>query len=66
MWTGENFSVEMESVDKPFLVMAGKYDLPLFRLEIQQEHFPGFKNTEHFLILETPVFLAAKVEEFFA
>jgi len=73
MWTGENFSKDMKTVDKPFLVLSGKYDLPLFRLETQQEQFAGFKNVDfieienagHFPMQETPVFLAAKMEDFF-
>jgi pimeloyl-ACP methyl ester carboxylesterase len=73
MWTGENFSLEMKSVNKPFLVLAGRHDHPLFQLETQKNQFSHFRNVEfleienagHFPMQEVPVFLATKIEEFF-
>lgn len=73
LMTGEDFFLEMKPVNKPFFVLAGKYDHPLFRLKTQKEQFSGFSNVEfleienagHFPMQETPVFLATKIEEYF-
>lgn len=73
MMTDEDFSLAMKSVNKPFFVLARKYDHPLFQLETQKEQFSGFRNVEfleienagHFPMQETPVFLATKIEEYF-
>lgn len=72
MWTGENFSYEMKTVKVPFLVLSAQYDHPGFRLENQKKAFENFKNVTfieiensgHFPMQETPIFLAAKIEEF--
>lgn len=74
MWTNENFQQQMESVKKPFLIVTGKYDMPLFRLKKQKEEFANFRNVQfieiessgHFPMQETPAYLAAKIEDFFA
>jgi pimeloyl-ACP methyl ester carboxylesterase len=74
MMIDEDFSLEMKSVNKPFFVLSGKYDHPVFQLKTQREQFKGFSNVEfleienagHFPMQETPVFLATKIEEYFA
>jgi len=72
MWTGENFATEMKTVKTPFLVLSGQYDHPGFRLEKQKNAFEGFENVTfidiensgHFPMQETPIFLAAEIEEY--
>jgi len=73
MWLEEDFSNSMSSVDKPFLVFAGVYDHPMFRIEVQKQNFQGFQNvvfelcenSGHFPMQEVPVFLASRIESFF-
>lgn len=72
MWLKEDFSEQMPKVDKPFLIVAGAYDHPMFRLDVQRKNFAGFKNVEfiesensgHFSMQEAPVFLASTIESF--
>lgn len=72
MWTNENFISEMKLVETPFLVLSAQYDHPSFRLEKLKAAFEDFKNVTfieiensgHFPMQETPIFLAAKIEEF--
>ena len=73
MWTGENFQDQMKTVDTPFLVLWGQYDHPGFQFEAQEKAFEEFQEVElkkiensgHFPMFETPVFLAATIENFF-
>lgn len=72
MWSGENFSARMKTVKTPFLVLSGQYDHPGFKLDRQQKAFAHIENVSyvhiensgHFPMQETPIFLAAKIEEF--
>lgn len=74
MWTNENFKEQMSSVETPFLVLWGQYDHSGFLLEAQEKAFDGFQDVEfkkvensgHFPMFETPVFLAAAIENFFS
>ncbi|MBI1228092.1 MAG: alpha/beta fold hydrolase [Bacteroidetes bacterium] len=74
MWLNENFLEAMRTVTKPFLVLAGQYDHPEFRLDVQKQAFADFLNVElleienagHFPMQETPVFLATTIESFFS
>lgn len=73
MWTKENFKDQMRSIETPFLVLWGQYDHPGFLEEAQKKAFDGVKNVElmkiensgHFPMFETPVFLAATIENYF-
>lgn len=72
MWLEEDFSEQMPNVEKSFLVIAGAYDHPMFKLDVQRKNFEGFKQVEfiecenagHFSMQEAPVFLAATIESF--
>lgn len=73
MWLQENFKKEILTVEKPFLVVAGAYDHPMFRMDVQKNNFEGFKriefieceNSGHFPMQEAPVFLASIIENYF-
>lgn len=72
MWVKENFQEKMAKVQTPFLVMWGQYDHPGFLLEAQKKDFENIRNVEflkiensgHFPMQETPIFLAASIENF--
>lgn len=72
MWTKENFLDDMKNIAKPFLVLAGQYDHPQFKLNVQKIVFDHFQNIEfieienagHFPMQETPIFLATTIENF--
>ena len=72
MWLEEDFREEMSKVEKPFLVISGTYDHPLFKMDAQKKNFEGFKRVEfiecensgHFPMQEAPVYLASAVEAF--
>ena len=73
MWLQENFHQEMSRLEKPFLVVAGAYDHPMFKVDAQKENFEGFnqvefiefENSGHFPMQEAPVFLATTIENYF-
>jgi len=72
MWLEEDFSEQMPNVEKPFFVIAGAYDHPMFRIDVQKENFKDFRNVDfiecensgHFPMQEAPVFLASRIEAF--
>ncbi|MEP2936080.1 MAG: alpha/beta hydrolase [Gilvibacter sp.] len=72
MWTGEDFSSKMSMVKTPFTVLYGQYDHPGFSGEaqkkafalLQQVSYVEVENAGHFPMQETPVFLAAQIEQF--
>ncbi len=74
MWTGEDFSDKVSTIETPFLVIAGQYDHPGFVLNAQKEAFKNFKsvtfleaeNSGHFPMQETPIFLATSIEKYFS
>ncbi len=72
MWTGENFADEVNTIQTPFLVIAGQYDHPGLVLNVQKEAFKDFQNVTfleaensgHFPMQETPIFLATSIENY--
>ncbi|MGI9542257.1 MAG: alpha/beta fold hydrolase [Cyclobacteriaceae bacterium] len=72
MWSNEDFSKQIAGLEKPFLVIAGQYDHPGFKLEAQKVNFESFKNVTflenlnagHYPMEETPIFLATAIEDF--
>jgi pimeloyl-ACP methyl ester carboxylesterase len=73
MFVKTDFSKEVQGLDLPILVIAGKYDAESLNENVQRETFlkwyPNatlevFENSAHYPMQETPVYLATKIEEF--
>lgn len=75
MFTGSDFAAAAQGNPVPMLVVSGQYDLPLYREESARRSFGACyprcefvlaEGAGHYPMLETPVFLAAQLDAFFA
>jgi len=73
MFTKTNFSSEIHGAETPILAIVGKHDIPYYREESVRKNFENLylnfslvvcDGAGHYPMLETPVFLAAQMEQF--
>lgn len=73
MFTKTNFSSEIHGAEAPILAIVGKHDIPYYREKSVRENFENLyanfslvvcEGAGHYPMLETPVFLAAQMEQF--
>ena len=75
MFTGTDFQRDVQGWPTPMLVLHGEHDIPVYREEALRKSFgacyPNLRleqvaNAGHYPMLETPVFLASRINVFLA
>lgn len=75
MFTGTDFQQEAQGLATPMLVLHGEHDIPVYREDALRRSFgacyPNVRfeqvsNAGHYPMLETPVFLASRINSFLA